>query len=121
MVKKNSTITASVTRLPPQPLYCLLSCLKVAHVTNRTYHESRHPFLSGPHHAFQDLAKADTEVFEEESDGMFARVEAPSAALLRIWVCVKAWRLFEGLAHTTAVEALGLDPAKGVMVSGFRV
>lgn len=64
-------------------------------------------------------------MFDEDSDGMFARVEAPSANLLRIWVCVKACRLFEGLLRntteglrdTTAVEALGLDPTKGVMVS----
>lgn len=68
-------------------------------------------------HASQDLARADTEVFDEDADGMFERVEAPSINLLRIWVCVEAWRLFEGLAHSTAVEALGLDPAKGVMVS----
>lgn len=66
---------------------------------------------------FQHLAQADTEAFEEGMDGMFARVEAPSINLLRIWVCVEPRRLFEGLAHTTAVEALGLDPNKGVMVS----
>lgn len=75
--------------------------------------------LSCTKHGFQALAKADTEVFDEDSDGMFARVEAPSADLLRIWVCVEAWRLFEGLALATAVEALGLDPLKGVMVSLF--
>eukprot|EP00903_Cladosiphon_okamuranus_P021144 g19422.t2 len=64
----------------------------------------------------KDLAEADAAAFEEDTDGMFARVEAPSINLLRIWVCVEPRRLFEGLAHTTAVEALGLDPNKGVLV-----
>eukprot|EP00752_Nemacystus_decipiens_P012584 g11144.t1 len=64
----------------------------------------------------KDLAKADTAVFDEDADGMFARVETPSMNLLRIWVCVHPWRLFEGMAHTTAVEALGLDPNRGVLV-----
>ena len=67
-------------------------------------------------HLFQARAKADTKVFDEDADGMFARVEAPSLNLLRIWVCVQPSRLFESMAHATAVEALGLDPNKGVMV-----
>ena len=75
------------------------------------------PVAKKKHTPVQDLAKADTEVFDEDGDGMFARVEAPSMNLLRVWVCVQPWRLFEGMAHTTAVEALGLDPNKGVMVS----
>lgn len=52
---------------------------------------------------------------------MFARVEAPSMNLLRIWVCVQPWRLFEGMAHTTGVEALGLDPDKGAMVKAWSL
>ncbi|CAN0545410.1 unnamed protein product, partial [Ectocarpus sp. 12 AP-2014] len=34
---------------------------------------------------------------------------------IRLWVCVEHSKLFEGLA-TRAVEALGLDPSKDVMV-----
>lgn len=47
---------------------------------------------------------------------MFAMVEAPSSHLVRLWICVKPWRLYEGLGSRT-VEALGLDPLKGVAVS----
>lgn len=63
----------------------------------------------------QDLAEADAGAFVEESDGMFARVETPSTHLVRVWIGVKPWRLYEGLGSRT-VEALGLDPSKGVMV-----
>lgn len=34
---------------------------------------------------------------------------------MRMWISVRAWRLFEGLAPR-AIEALGLDPDKGVQV-----
>ncbi|CAN0251766.1 unnamed protein product, partial [Ectocarpus fasciculatus] len=63
----------------------------------------------------KDLAEADADAFVEESDGMFARVETPSTHLVRVWIGVKPWRLYEGLGSRT-VEALGLDPSKGVMV-----
>ncbi|CAM9621273.1 unnamed protein product, partial [Ectocarpus sp. 8 AP-2014] len=63
----------------------------------------------------KDLAEADAGAFVEESDGMFARVETPSTHLVRLWIGVKPWRLYEGLGSRT-VEALGLDPLKGVMV-----
>lgn len=46
---------------------------------------------------------------------MLAEVEAPSSHLIRLWVGVKPWRLYEGLGSRT-VEALGLDPQKGIMV-----
>eukprot|EP00903_Cladosiphon_okamuranus_P021150 g19426.t1 len=63
----------------------------------------------------KDLAVADADAFEEATDGMFAKVEAPSAHLVRLWICVKPWRLYEGLGSRT-VEALGLDPERGVTV-----
>lgn len=63
----------------------------------------------------QDLADTDADAFVEASDGMLAKVEAPSSHLVRVWICVKPWRLYEGLGSRT-VEALGLDPLKGVAV-----
>ena len=58
-------------------------------------------------------AKADAAGFEA-SDGMVARVE-PLWTLIRLWITVKPSRLYEGLGPA-AVDALGLDPTKGVMV-----
>ncbi|CAM9719108.1 unnamed protein product [Ectocarpus sp. 4 AP-2014] len=62
-----------------------------------------------------DLAKADADALNVDVEGMFAKVEAHTSTIIRLWVCVEHSRLFEGLA-TRAVEALGLDPAKDVMV-----
>ncbi|CAB1098736.1 unnamed protein product [Ectocarpus sp. CCAP 1310/34] len=62
-----------------------------------------------------DLAKADADALNVDVEGMFAKVEAHTPTLIRLWVCVEHSRLFEGLA-TRAVEALGLDPSKDVMV-----
>lgn len=74
----------------------------------------------GPAARPQDLAVADADAFMEGSDGMFAKVEAPSSHLVRLWICVKPWRLYEGLGSRT-IEALGLDPTKGVMVCMWYV
>ncbi|CAN0416965.1 unnamed protein product, partial [Ectocarpus sp. 12 AP-2014] len=62
-----------------------------------------------------DLAKADADALNVDVEGMFAKVEAHTSTLIRLWVCVEHSKLFEGLA-TRAVEALGLDPSKDVMV-----
>ena len=43
------------------------------------------------------------------------RVQVPSTHLVRLWVYVYPWRLYEKLSPR-AVEALGLDPSKGVTV-----
>eukprot|EP00752_Nemacystus_decipiens_P012577 g11138.t1 len=62
----------------------------------------------------KDLADADSEAFVEATDGMFAKVEAPSSHLIRLWICVTPRRLYEGLG-SKAVDALGLDRNKGIM------
>lgn len=69
----------------------------------------------GEKNTCQDLAKADADALNVDVEGMFAKVEAHTSTLIRLWVCVEHSRLFEGLA-TRAVEALGLDPSKDVMV-----
>ncbi|CAM9297955.1 unnamed protein product, partial [Laminaria digitata] len=58
-------------------------------------------------------AAADAADFEA-SHGMVAQVES-LWTLIRIWITIKPWRLYEDLG-AAAVDALGLDPTKGVMV-----
>lgn len=62
----------------------------------------------------QALAEADARALRGE-DGFVARVEAPSSNLIRLWIGVTPERMFEGM-NSRAVEALGLDPEKGVEV-----
>lgn len=61
----------------------------------------------------QNLAVADAAGFDA-SDGMVARVET-LWTLIRIWITIKPSKLYEDLGPA-AVDALGLDPTKGVMV-----
>lgn len=65
----------------------------------------------------QDIAEADAAVLED-ADGMGAKVQLPSTHLIRIWITIKPWRLYKGLRSMT-VEALGLDPKKGVQASVY--
>lgn len=60
------------------------------------------------------MAAAEAAAFEL-SDGMVASVE-PLWTAIRLWVTVKSWKLYEDLGPA-AVDALGLDPTKGVVVS----
>ena len=62
----------------------------------------------------QQLAEADAAAIDP-SDGIVAKVESPSSLVVRLFVSILPWRLYEGLGSRT-VEALGLDPTKGVQV-----
>ncbi|CAM9516966.1 unnamed protein product [Ectocarpus sp. 4 AP-2014] len=52
---------------------------------------------------------------QDSLDGVAVRVQARATYQLRLWVAVQPWRLYNHLSSRT-VEALGLDPMKGVMV-----
>eukprot|EP00903_Cladosiphon_okamuranus_P021142 g19421.t2 len=60
-------------------------------------------------------AEVEAEAFNEALDGISAMLDFVSTSLLRIRIYVQPWRLFEGLSDST-MEALGLEPMKGVMV-----
>lgn len=68
----------------------------------------------------QDLAEADASAVIESLDGISVRVEVPSTHLVRLWIYIHPWRLYENLS-VRAVEALGLDPSKGVTVRPHHV
>jgi len=65
--------------------------------------------------AAQNLVEADASVFIDSLDGISSRVEVPNTYLVRLWIYIHPWRLYENLS-ARALEALGLDPSKGVTV-----